>query len=242
MIIKYTNKNLKKIIGLIYLITILIVLYYFFSYFDLKDLKNYDFLINLKNKTIDYKNNNYFIFSIIFIFISIFWFLLVGIGIPFAIFAGLVYGKFIGTILFLFIVSISTLLFYSIVEFFFQDLVKRKFLQKYSNIGEMLKKNELIYLILFQLIEGIPFMIASALPVLFNVKKSNIFFASFIGLSPSIFIHVSIGSGLNSLLDKSIDTNNIMYLLTSTEIYLPIAGLIFLTFISLLIRNRFFKK
>ena len=59
MIIKYINKNIKILIGLAYLLIILIILYYFFSYFDLKTLKDPEFLINLKNTFIEYKNINY---------------------------------------------------------------------------------------------------------------------------------------------------------------------------------------
>jgi uncharacterized membrane protein YdjX (TVP38/TMEM64 family) len=242
MIIKYINKNLKIIIGLTYLTAIFVTLYYFFSYFDLKELKNPEFLINLKNTFIEYKNVNYFAFTLIFILISVLWLLLVGIGIPLALFAGLVYGKFIGTVLFLLIISTSSVLFYSIVNYFFLDTVKRKVLKKYSKIGQILKKNELAYVILFKLIEGIPFMVVNILLVLFNISKKNVFFATLIGLSPSIFIHVSIGSGLSSILNEGMTTKSIFTTVNHPEVYLPILGLVLLTILSIFIKNTVLKK
>ena len=242
MIIKYINKNLKIIIGLTYLTAIFITLYYFFSYFDLKELKNPEFLINLKNTFIEYKNINYFAFTLIFILISVLWLLLVGIGIPLALFAGLVYGKFIGTVLFLLIISTSSVLFYSIVNYFFLDSVKHKVLKKYSKIGQILKKNELAYVILFKLIEGIPFMVVNILLVLFNISKKNVFFATLIGLSPSIFIHVSIGSGLSSILNEGMTARSIFTTVNHPEVYLPILGLVLLTIVSIFIKNSVLKK
>tara|TARA_B110000037_G_C17059004_1_gene481053 strand:- start:619 stop:1353 length:735 start_codon:yes stop_codon:yes gene_type:complete len=242
MIIKYINKNIKILIGLAYLLIILIILYYFFSYFDLKTLKDPEFLINLKNTFIEYKNINYVTFTLIFILISIFWLLLVGIGIPLALIAGLIYGKLIGTILCLLIISVSSVLFYSIVNFFFLDKVKDKILKKYYKISRILERNELAYVILFKLIEGIPFMIVNTLLALFNISKKNVFFATLIGLSPSIFIHVSIGSGLNALLNEGITNRGIFSIINHPEFYLPVFGLVLLTLLSIIIRNKVLKK
>ncbi len=175
MILKYVNKNLKKIIGFIYLLILLISLYYFFSYFDLKDIKNFDLVIDLKNKFVYYKNDNYLLFLILYILISVLWLLFIGIGIPLAVFSGIMYGKFLGTILFLIIISTSSVLFYLIIKFFFYDYVKKNLLHKYSNMGKILKKKELIYLILFKLIEGIPFIVANSLLALFDIKKKIYF-------------------------------------------------------------------
>ncbi len=63
-----------------------------------------------------------------------------------------------------------------------------------------------------------------------------------IGLSPSIFIHVSIGSGLNSLLDENIEAKSNFFLYNLPELYLPIIGLIFLILIPRIIKNKILKK
>ena len=42
---------------------------------------------------------------------------------------------------------------------------------------------------------------------MFNVKISNFFWATIIGLLPQIFLVCSIGAGLEKLIDKNIEAN-----------------------------------
>ena len=50
---------------------------------------------------------------------------------------------------------------------------------------------------------GIPFGLQNVLPVIFNIKKSNYFFASFLGFIPMFFIWNTIGSGLNEYIKQA---------------------------------------
>ena len=86
---------------------------------------------------------------------------------------------------------------------------------------------------------GIPFGLQNVLPVIFNIKKSNYFFASFLGFIPIFFIWNTIGSGLNQYI-KQTDNFSFINLLLNKEVYLPIILFIFFMLISIIIKKRIF--
>ena len=73
-------------------------------------------------------------------------------------------------------------------------------------------------------------------PVLFNMKKINYFFSSFFGFIPGFFIMNTIGAGLNSYIEKA-ENFNMIDLLFTPEIYLPI-----LMFAALMVSSFILKK
>ena len=94
------------------------------------------------------------------------------------------------------------------------------------------KKSEFIYLLLYRFIGGIPWQLSCLLPTLFNVKVNNFFFATLIGIIPQIFLAVSIGSGLEKVIDQNSELPGITDIIFSADIYLPILaffGLIILS-------------
>ena len=88
---------------------------------------------------------------------------------------------------------------------------------------------------------GIPFGIQNVLPVIFDMKIKNYFFSTFIGLIPTVFIINSLGSGVESLIEDN-DTLTFSDVLFAPEIYLPITCFLILIFLSLFLKNKFFKN
>ena len=86
---------------------------------------------------------------------------------------------------------------------------------------------------------GIPFGLQNVLPVIFNIKKSNYFFASFLGFIPMFFIWNTIGSGLNQYI-KQTDNFSFINLLLNKEIYLPIILFFIFMLISIVIKKKIF--
>ena len=78
------------------------------------------------------------------------------------------------------------------------------------------------------------------MPVIFNIKKINYFFASFLGFVPGMFIWVAIGSGINRFVKES-ENFSFTNLILNKEIYLPIIFFIILVTISLVIKKFFFN-
>ena len=87
---------------------------------------------------------------------------------------------------------------------------------------------------------GIPFGPQNILPVIFNIKKSNYFFASFLGFIPIFFIWNTIGSGLNQYI-KQADSFSFINLLLNRDIYLPIILFLIVILVSFMIKKRIFN-
>ena len=234
-------KNIKIILGSIYIVIICIFLWYFFKYFSLKDFTSYELIksnIELLNQ---FKNTNLIFSLTIFFIFTIFWVVLLGFGSPIFLIGGFIFGKWIGTLLVLFGLSIGATLLYLVANYLFKNLIKEKFSYKFSSLTMKFKKNEFIFFLIYRFVGGIPFFISNILPTLFNVKVKNFFFGSLIGMAPQIFVGVSLGSGLNEVIENNKSLPNFFQILFTPDIYLPIIGIIFLFIIGLFIKKYFYK-
>ena len=231
------DNKFKIIILCIYSIISLFAISIFFYFFDLKDISNYEFLVNLKNDIIQYKNLNILFFNLIYIIFCILWLFLIGIGIPLAILTGMIYGKLVGTFLFLIILATSSTLFYLLAKFFFSKFIKKKLSNKYLVLKEKFKKNEFVYFLIFKFIEDIPFPIANSIPVLFDVKVRNVFICTFIGLAPSVTSLIYFGSSINQLVDNSENIRNFLTIFSIPGIYLPVLFLLIISFVGFKMRK-----
>ena len=235
-------RKLKLIIGLFYLILIGTFLYFVFSKFGLKEITSYEFVKNNRDYFIELKQSNLFLLAIIYIFFTIIWVLAAGFGSPIAIFGGFVFGKWIGSFIVVIGLSIGASLLYLFANFFLKEMIKDKFLNKFQNLEQKFKKSEFTYLLIYRFIGGIPFAISNILPSMFNVKISNFFWATIIGLLPQIFLVCSIGAGLEKLIDKNIEAPTMIELITSRDIYIPLILFFILVIFTIIIRRFFYKK
>ena len=115
-----------------------------------------------------------------------------GFGLPAALLAGFIFGKWLGTFILIIGMTIVATILYIIANYFFKDIIKEKFLIKFKNLETKFKKSEFIYLLAYRFIGGIPFALSNVLPCIFNVRVSNFFWATLIGLTPPLFLVVSI--------------------------------------------------
>ena len=155
---------------------------------------------------------------------------------------GFILGKWIGTVVVVLGLSIGATFLYIFGNYFLKDLIRKKFLSKYQNLEIKFKKSEFIYLLVYRFIGGIPWQISCLLPTIFNVRTVNFFFATFIGIIPQIFLTVSIGSGIEKLIDKNLEAPGFLELISSSEIYTPLIGFFILVTLSILGRKIFYKK
>ena len=237
------TKKIKTIIGLSYLILVCLFLYFFFSKFSLQDLTSYDFIKQNRSYFFELKNSNLFLISIIFLLLTILWvFPFLGFGSPVALFGGFIFGKWIGTLVVVLGLSIGATLLYMFGNYFLKDFIREKFLNKYQRLEMKFKKSEFIYLLIYRFIGGIPWQLSCLLPTLFNVKVKNFFFATLIGIIPQIFLAVSIGSGLENVIDQNSEIPGIKDIIFSSEIYIPILAFFSLILITIFLRKLFYKN
>ena len=235
-------KKIKIFVGIFYLIFVGLFLYFFFSKFSIQEITTYEFIKNNRNYFNELRQSNLFLLSILFILFTIIWVLAAGFGSPVALIAGFILGKWLGSLVVVISLSIGATLLYIFANYFFKKLIKEKFLDKFSNLEEKFKKSEFIYLLIYRFIGGIPFALSNILPCIFNVKVSNFFWASLIGLAPQIFLVCSIGSGLEKIIEQNLEAPGVFDIITSPEIYIPLLIFTFLIVITVFLRRLFYKK
>ena len=235
------TKNIKIIIGIAYILIISIFLWFFFQNFTIQDFTSYQ-LIKENRETLEIiKNKNIILSSFLFFIVTVIWVLLLGFGSPIFLVGGFIFGKWLGTFLVVFGLSSGATLLYIFANFFLKDIIKEKFSARFSNLTDKFKENEFIYFLIYRFVGGIPFFISNILPTLFNIKIKNFFFGSIIGMAPQLFVGVSLGDGLNRILEENQDLPTFFELILSPDIYLPIIGIIILVLIGLYLRKSFFK-
>jgi len=236
------TKKIKITLGLFYLIVVSSFLYFFLSKFTLEELTSYEFIKNNRDYFFELKQTNLFLISIIFLLFTIIWVVMAGFGSPIALLGGFIFGKWLGIFILIIGMSIGATILYMLSNYFFKEVIKEKFLDKFKNLEMKFKKSEFIYLLLFRLIGGIPFAIANVLPCIFNVRVSNFFWATLIGITPPLFLIVSIGSGLEKIIEQNLEAPKIMDLIYSPDIYIPILAFAVLIIITIVAKKIFYKK
>ena len=235
-------KKTKLIIGLSYLLLIIISLFLFFSKFSITEITSYDFIKENRSYFLELKNSNLFLIFFAFLIFTILWvFPFLGFGSPIALIGGFIFGKWIGTFVVVLGLSVGATFLYMFGNYFLKDLIREKFLNKYRNLEIKFKESEFFYLLVYRFIGGIPWQLSCILPTIFNVKVKNFFFASLIGIIPQIFLAVSIGSGLEKVIELNSEVPRITDIIFLPEIYIPILGFFVLVLITILLRKLFYK-
>ena len=235
------TKKIKLFIGLFYIVMAGLFLYLFFSKFSLQEVTSYDFIKNNREYFFKLRQANFFILALTFILFTIIWVMFAGFGSPVAIFAGFIFGKWLGLLFLIIGLSIGATGLYIFANYFLKDMIKQKFLSKFQNLEKKFKESEFTYLLIYRFVGGIPFAISNVLPCMFNVKASNFFWASFLGMLPQLFLVCSIGSGLEKIISQNLEAPSILDLITSQEIYLPIIAFVILVLVTLFLRRIFYK-
>ena len=236
------SKNLKIALGTFYLVILISFLYLLFSKFDISRINDFSYYKMVQAEIDEIIGQNIILNLFLFFLFTIFWIMLLGFGSPILLLSGILFGKWVGTFISTVSISIGALLLYIIAKFFFKDLVNLILKDKFEKYIDRFQKNEFYYFLAFRFAGGlgIPFGLQNVLPVIFNMKNSNYFFASFLGFIPHFFIWNAVGSGINNFI-KGSDSFELINLILNKEIYLPIITFLVLISISLLLKKLFFN-
>ena len=97
-------------------------------------------------------------------------------------------------------------------------------------------------MLIYRLIGGIPFALSNVLPCIFNVRLSNFFWSTLIGIVPQLFLIVSIGSGIEKIIEQNLEAPRFIDLIYSPDIYVPIFAFLALMIVTIIARKIFYKK
>ena len=239
----FKSSNFKIYLGSVYVVVLLAVIYFLFSNFDVSDLTSYEFIRENKGLILKYKESNIFFLTIIFFIITVLLNLLLCPMLLPTLVIGFIFGKWLGTLILLFGNTLGGVLLYLLAKTFFSELIREKFAIKFSKFIEFFNKNELVYFMFFRFIGGggTPFPIQNVLPVIFNMSIKNYIVATFLGIIPTTFVTVSLGSGIEDIIDQNAKLSFRSAFL-SPEIYLPIIGFAIILIIAFVIKKYYFKQ
>ncbi len=234
--------NVKWVIGSIYLLLLIAGITFLLTNYNISDFFSYEFIRLNKNTILEYKRENFLTLTSLFFIFSIIWVLLLGFAMPLLIFSGFVFGKWWGILIVLTSTTIGAALLYLLAGLFIRDTIQKKFAPKFSKLKKFFNKNELVYFMFFRFIGGggTPYAIQNTLPILFNMSFKNYVIATFLGSMPSMFVSVSIGSGIENVIDQNVKLS-FASVIFSPEIYIPIVGFFILLFIGFAIKKFYFK-
>ena len=237
------SKKLKLFIGLSYLILLSVFLYLFFSKFSFQEITSYDFIKDNRLYFLEVRNSNLFLIFIIFLIITILWvFPFLGFGTPIALMGGFIFGKWIGTLVVVLGLSIGATFLYIFGNYFLKQIVREKFLNRFQNLENKFRNSEFMYLLIYRFVGGVPWQLSCILPTIFDVKTSNFFLATLIGIIPQIFLAVSIGSGLEKVIDQNTEIPSFTDIIFLPDIYIPILAFFCLVIITIFLRKLLYKK
>ena len=236
------SKKIKFFIGLFYIFAVCLFLYLLFTKFSFQEISSYEFIKNNRNYFYELRQSNLFLLGISFVLFSTIWVFAAGFGSPLALLAGFIFGKLFGLLFASIGMTLGATLLYIFANFFLKEMIRDKFLNKYQNLEEKFRKSEFIYLLVYRFVGGIPFQIQNVLPCIFDVKVFNFFWSTFLGILPSLFIVISIGSGLEEIINKNLEAPSLIDLLTSPSIYIPMVAFFSLVGITIFFRKIFYKN
>ena len=240
---KLESSNFKIYLGSIYLIVLFIAIYFLFETFDLKDLTSYEFIKENRETILKYKDNNIFFLTIIFFIITIFLNLLLTPMLIPTLIIGFIFGKWLGTLILIFGNTLGGFLLFCLAKTFFNDLIEKKFKTKFSTFIDFFNRNEMFYFMCFRFIGGggTPFPIQNILPVLFNMSPKNYILATLLGIIPTTFVTVALGSGFEQIIDQN-EKLSFLSVIQSQEIYLPIIGFFIILITAYLVKKFYFQQ
>ena len=235
--------NLKWVIGSIYLLLLITGVTFLLANYNISDFFSYEFIRLNKNTILEYRHENFLALTSIFFIFSIIWVLILGFAMPLLIFSGFVFGKWWGILIVLTSTTIGAALLYLLAGIFFRNIIEEKFAPKFLKLKKFFNKNELVYFMFFRFIGGggTPYAVQNTLPILFNMSMKNYIIATFLGSMPSMFVTVSIGSGIESIIEQNAQIS-ITKVIFSPDFYVPIVCFFILLIIGFVIKKLYFKE
>ena len=231
-------KKVKIILSVIYLVILSTFLYFLFHNFKFEDISSMKFIHSNQDQLNLLKENNLILLILIFVLLTVLWVILLGFGSPVALIGGFIFGKWIGTIVVTISLSVGALCLYIFAKFFLYDFLKEKLFVKFKKLNLMFQKRQLLVMIIFRFVGLVPFFLANLLPVIFNINAKNYLLGTIIGIMPSIFIMVSLGSGIYEAIYVFEEFPSLLSLIFLPEIYFPILGFFILVILSIILKGK----
>tara|TARA_Y100000816_G_scaffold287071_1_gene269204 strand:- start:633 stop:1316 length:684 start_codon:yes stop_codon:yes gene_type:complete len=138
---------------------------------------------------------------------------------PLCILAGFYFGLHIGLVISIIGEVIGALIVFLYGRYLFKAYILKQFGQRFDRFKDGFNRNSISYLLFIRVIGGTPFGIQNLLPAVLDMRLRDYFIATFFGVIPWAYILVSVGNGIQNIMDtQEFSSNEILKL----EYVLPI--------------------
>ncbi len=216
----FVKRNLLKII----LLTLFICLFSAYFIFDLNDILNFENFLKVHQQLKATVSQNIALYAVIYILI--YW-VVVGLSIP-----GASAMSIIGGYLFGFVIGISCILIGATLGACTIFLLARTTLGEFlherasgwvSKLEKGFQKNAFFYLLFLRFIPLFPFWLTNIVAASLNMRLKPFAIATFLGIIPGVTVYVSLGRGLDHLLEEGHEIN--LALIFEPKFFVPILAL-----------------
>lgn len=228
-------KKVKLLLLSIYIIIFISVFFFIIKKFGFDYIIKFKWVDDYTYLIKELKSYNKILLMLLFFFIGNLWVFFLGFASPLVIISTILFDFHTAIILSLITLSTGATLVYVVVKVNFLDTVQKKYLNMKNKIGILFSKNQLVSMIIFRAIGGIPFQLQNFLPGLFNINYKNYFIGTIIGLTPQVFFLGSLANGISKGITTNLSTLDLLY---REDIYLPILGLLILLIVGFLVRKK----
>ncbi|MEM7216218.1 MAG: TVP38/TMEM64 family protein [Pseudomonadota bacterium] len=161
--------------------------------------------------------------------------------------SGLLFGTVLGGTVTVVGATLGAIIIFLVARSSFGDFLQSKAGPFVNRMIEGFQKDAFQYLLTIRLTPVFPFWVVNIVPALLNMKLAPYAIATFFGIIPGTFVYASIGTGLDSVFTKVLETqpgcvatNSCEFDLTSLvtpEIILALVGLAVISFLPFIIRK-----
>lgn len=168
-----------------------------FFYFGLSAYIQFDFLLQEKERLLNFYHSEPLLFGLGFLVFYIFY---AAFSFPGAVLltlmAGFIFQFIIGSLIVIFSSVTGAVFSFLISRYFLRDYLRSRFKSRFSSINEGFKKNGFFYLLSLRLIPAIPFFVVNVFMGVTSISVKHYTFGTFLGMLPAILLYVNAGQQL----------------------------------------------
>ena len=136
---------------------------------------------------------------------------MMGFASPVCILSGFYFGFYTGLAIAIIGETIGAMIVFLYGRYLFKSFFLRKLGNRFNKIKDGFNSNAISYLLFIRIIGGTPFGVQNLLPAIFDMKIRDYFIATIFGVIPWAYILVSIGSGINDIVEaKEFDSSMLL--------------------------------
>lgn len=120
---------------------------------------------------------------------------------PICILTGFYFGLYTGLVIAIIAETLGAIIVFLYGRYLFKEYFLNLFGTKFYKFKDGFNKNSINYLLLIRVIGGTPFGVQSLLPAILDMRFKDYFIATIFGVIPWAYILVSIGNGIQDIVD-----------------------------------------